>query len=80
MGPVLQFPPRHVSRILVPLAFLLLTALAWLAAPATLGRKLTPWEVLVVLAVLLGVGAWRRRQRLRRERQEMESMRDSALW
>ena len=69
---------------LTPIATLvvavLLGALLWLAAPVTIGRALKPWETLVSAIVLLALLEWLRVRRLRREREQTESLRDSALW
>jgi len=59
---------------------LLLGALLWFAAPIGIGRALRPWEALVVAVVILALLEWRRERRLRREREQVESMRNSALW
>ncbi|WP_143762921.1 hypothetical protein [Ramlibacter tataouinensis] len=69
-----------LSRARFLIAVLVLPALLWLAAFVTLGRHLKVWEgaaIVVACPVLL---AWLRGRQLRRERQELESMRDSALW
>ena len=58
----------------------LLGALLWLAAPTAIGRALRPWEAFVSAAVLLALLEWLRGRRLRREREQTESLRDSALW
>ncbi|TFY99901.1 hypothetical protein [Ramlibacter rhizophilus] len=63
--------------VLVPLS---VAALLWLAAPAWLSRELQGWELLLATAVAwLLAAAWRRRM-LRRQREQIESLRDSALW
>jgi len=59
---------------------LLLGALLWLAAPIAAGRALRLWEALVAALVILALLEWWRGRRLRRERKQVESMRDSALW
>lgn len=68
------------SQILVVLGSLAVTLLAWLAGPSAIGRSLKAWELALVAAVALGLLQWRRERRLRRQRQELESIRDSALW
>jgi hypothetical protein len=70
----------HRNRYFVPLGVLVSTALAWLCARYLFGRTLNPLEVLLIALVALAVFAWWRARRLRIERQEEESMRDSALW
>lgn len=54
--------------------------LLWLAAPTAIGRALKPWEALVSAVVLLALLEWLRVRRIRREREQTESLRDSALW
>jgi membrane protein implicated in regulation of membrane protease activity len=61
-------------------AAILLAAMLWLAAPAVIGRALRPWEVSVAAAMVLAILQWLRVRRLRREREQTESLRDSALW
>ncbi len=87
-----RFVASHVENGLVtirtmrltPIATLvvavLLGALLWLAAPAAIGRALKPWEALVCAVVLLALLEWLRVRSLRREREQTESLRDSALW
>jgi uncharacterized membrane protein YdbT with pleckstrin-like domain len=59
---------------------LLLGALLWVAAPIGIGRALRLWEMFVLAAIVLVLLEWWRGRRLRREREQVESMRDSALW
>jgi Flp pilus assembly protein TadB len=59
---------------------ILLGALLWLAAPVALGRALRPWEACVATAVILLLLEWWRGRRRRQEHEQIESMRDSALW
>ena len=59
---------------------LLLGALLWVAAPIAIDRALSPWEAFVVAVVILALLEWWRGRRLRREREQVESMRNSALW
>ena len=63
------------------IAFLILVVgLFWVIAPMVIGRSLGPWEIsLVAVVVVAMVWAWRWRQQ-RQKRQELESLRDSALW
>lgn len=63
-----------------PIAALVVAVLLWLAAPAAIGRALKPWEAVVSAAVVLALLEWLRVRRLRREREQTESLRDSALW
>jgi len=59
---------------------LLAAAVAWVVAPAAMGRSLKGWEVIAIGAAALGLLQWRRQRRLRLQRQALESIRDSALW
>lgn len=59
---------------------LLLVALLCVIAPSAIGRALRPWEVIVAAPVILALLEWWRGCRVRREREQVESMRDSALW
>jgi Flp pilus assembly protein TadB len=68
------------SQILVVLGALVVTLLAWLVGPPAIGRSLKIWELAVIAAVALGLLQWQRQRRLRRDRQALESIRDSALW
>ena len=75
--------PRHCmfsSQFLVVLGSAAVTLLAWLVGPPAIGRSLKSWELVLVAAVALGLLQWQRQRRLRRHRQEIESIRDSALW
>ncbi|NPC58388.1 hypothetical protein [Caenimonas soli] len=58
----------------------LLGGLLWLAAPVAIGRALRPWEALAGAAAILALLEWWRGRRLRREREQIDSLRDSALW
>jgi uncharacterized membrane protein len=68
------------TKRFTPIAALIVAVLLWLAAPAAIGRALKPWEAVVSAAVVLALLEWLRVRRLRREREQTESMRDSALW
>jgi Flp pilus assembly protein TadB len=68
------------SRLVVLLGSVAVTVLAWFLAPSALGRSLRVWELALIAAVVLGLLEWQRQRRLRRYRQELESIRDSALW
>ncbi|OOG40480.1 hypothetical protein B0B52_13335 [Polaromonas sp. A23] len=58
----------------------LLGALLWAVAPVAMGRPLMLWEgVVVAVAIFALLELWRR-HRLWREREQTESLRDSALW
>ena len=59
---------------------LLVAAAGWFFAPAVLGRSLAPWEALVPGGIAFGLLHWLRGRNQRRQRQVVESMRDSALW
>lgn len=61
-------------------AAVLLGVLLWVAVPAAIGRPLRLWEALVLSAAALALLELWRRLRLRREREQTESLRDSALW
>jgi membrane protein implicated in regulation of membrane protease activity len=58
----------------------LLGALLWAVLPAGMGRPLGLWEAFVVTAAIVVLLEWLRRRRLWRKREEIESLRDSALW
>ena len=77
---LVTFRTMRLTPIATFVVAVLLGALLWLAAPAAIGRALKPWEALVSAAVLLALLEWLRVRRLRREREQTESMRDSALW
>ncbi|MGZ5178917.1 MAG: hypothetical protein ACXWC2_00455 [Ramlibacter sp.] len=69
-----------LSRTMVFAVSLLVAAIAWVVAPAAVGRSLKAWEVIAIGAAILGLLQWRRQRRLRLQRQALESIRDSALW
>jgi hypothetical protein len=87
-----QFAASHVENGLVTIRTLLFTpigtfvlavllgALLWALAPAFMGRSFRLWEALVVAVAILVLLEWWRRRRLWREREQTESLRDSALW
>ena len=77
---LVTFRTMRLTPIATFVVAVLLGALLWLAAPAAIGRALKPWEARVSAAVLLALLEWLRVRRLRREREQTESMRDSALW
>ena len=58
----------------------LLGALFWAVAPAAMDRPLRLWEGVVVAVAIFALLEWWRRHRLWREREQTESLRDSALW
>jgi Flp pilus assembly protein TadB len=68
------------SRAFVPVASLLVTCALWLLAPFILGRNIRSLELVLLAVVTLALFAFWRIRRLRTERMETESMRDSALW
>lgn len=70
----------HLTPMASVVVALLLAALLWLAAPVAIGRALKPWEALVFAAAIFAFLEWWRERRLRRERLQTESLRDSALW
>jgi len=74
--------PRTIRVTLIATLVLaaLLGAALWLAASAITGRPLNIWEACVVSAAALAVFEWWRGRRLRRLREQIESLRDSALW
>jgi len=59
---------------------ILLGALLWALAPALIGRSFRLWEAFVAAAAILVLLEWWRRRWLWREREQTESLRDSALW
>lgn len=66
---------------IVSVAFaLLLGVLLGGMAPIAIGRALRAWELIVLAAVILALLEWWRGRQLRREREQIEGMRDSALW
>lgn len=73
-------PRSHVPRISALLVSTALAAIFWFAAPLALGRELEAWEWALFAAALIGPWAWWRRRRIRREREYLENLRDSALW
>jgi hypothetical protein len=72
--------PMYRSRAFVPVAALLVTCALWLLAPFLLGRRFRPLELVLLVVVSAALFAIWRVRRLRMERMEAESMRDSALW
>lgn len=70
----------RLTLIATLVAAILLGAVIWLAAPVITGRTLNLWEACAVSAVILATFAWWRRRRLRRQREQIETLRDSALW
>ena len=58
----------------------LLGALLWALAPVAVGRPLSLWETFVATLAIVLLLEWWRRRRLWREREQLESLRDSALW
>jgi uncharacterized protein YjiS (DUF1127 family) len=64
-----------------PIAILIVViGLFWVIAPMAIGRSLATWEIaLVTVFVVAMQWAWRWRQQ-RQKRQELEGLRDSALW
>jgi hypothetical protein len=57
-----------------------ITAVAWLAAPSLIARELAHWELGVLAALAWGAAhSWRKRL-LRKRRECIEQLRDSALW
>ena len=66
---------------LAPVAVSVMLGFAlWALAPLLAGREFQPREVLVIAALAGPLLEWARRRWLRRERQAIESLRDSALW
>jgi membrane protein implicated in regulation of membrane protease activity len=78
-GPV-NFQNMRLTLIVNLVAAILLGALLWVAAPAVAGRPLRLWEVFMVAAAALALLELWRGHRQRREREQNESLRDSALW
>jgi hypothetical protein len=69
-----------VFRLLAVLFLSGFAAALWFGAPVALGRNVKPWEFVAAAVVVLGLLAWWRARRWRREREHIENMRDSALW
>jgi len=77
---LVSFRTIHLTPIATAALAVLLATLLWLSAPVAIGRMLRPWEALLVAAGILALLEWWRGRRLRRQREQIESMRDSALW
>jgi hypothetical protein len=75
-----SFRSIHLTPVATAAVAALLAALLWLSAPAAIGRMLRPSEALLAAAGILALLEWWRGRRLRRQREQIESMRDSALW
>ena len=58
----------------------LLGALLWVVIPVVTGHPLRLWEVLVAAAAILALLEWWRARQIRREHEQTENLRDSALW
>ncbi len=78
-GPV-NFQTMRPTLIVNLVAAVLFGLLLWVALPSAIGRPLRLWEVLVLAAAALALLELWRGRRLRREREQTESLRDSALW
>lgn len=70
----------RLTPIIILLLAVSLGVLLWAVAPAVMGRPLMLWEALLLIAAIMVLLAWWRRRRLWREREQLESLRDSALW
>lgn len=75
-----MFPRTIRVTLIATLVLAMLGAVLWLAVSALAGRPLNIWEACAVSAAVLAVFEWWRGRRLRRQRQRIESLRDSALW
>jgi membrane protein implicated in regulation of membrane protease activity len=75
-----NFQTMRLTLIANLVAAVLLGVLLWVAVPAAIGRPLRLWEALVLAAGALALLVLWRGRRLRREREQTESLRDSALW
>ena len=74
-------PTALRSTPIAPLAAAAFLALAlWTLAPLVVGREARAPELLMAGAGIAVALEWLRRRLLRRERQYLESLRDSALW
>jgi hypothetical protein len=78
-GPV-NFQTMRYTLIVNLVAAAVLGAVLWVALPDAIGRPLGFWAAFVVAAAALALLEWWRGRRLRREREQTESLRDSALW
>lgn len=76
----MSFRTMRLTPIATLVVAVLLGALLWVAVPVAIGRPLRLWEAVVVSAAILALLEWWRRRWLRREREQTESLRDSALW
>lgn len=70
-------PSMLISTVIFALA---LGVVLWVAASAITGSSLNIWEVCVVLAAVVAVLGWWRRRLARLRREQIDSLRDSALW
>lgn len=77
---LVSFRTTPLTLIAMLAVAVLLGALLLVAVPVVMGRPLRLWEGFVVSAAILAVLEWWRGRRLRREREQIESLRDSALW
>ncbi|TWO68440.1 hypothetical protein FN976_22675 [Caenimonas sedimenti] len=68
------------SPLLTPVVSAMLALALWALAPFLLGRDFRTSELLLVAALAVPLLEWARRRWLRREREAIESLRDSALW
>jgi uncharacterized protein YjiS (DUF1127 family) len=75
----------HIRTILLtPFASaalsLMVAALMWLLPPIVIGRPFSGWQILAtVIITMILLESWRWRQK-RETRQQLERLRDSALW
>lgn len=70
----------HLTPLATVVSSAVLALVLWGLAPVLVGREFHLRELLLLAALLVPLLEWRRRRALRRERQEIESLRDSALW
>lgn len=77
---MVPFRTMRLALITTLVVAVLLGALLWVAVPGVIGRPLRFWEALALPAAILALLAWWRGRRLRREREQIASLRDSALW
>lgn len=72
--------PLLLTRLLTVLAAALACGLLYFVFPWALGRDMNAWEVVAAAAVLVVGFEWLRARLQHRAQQELDSLRDSALW
>lgn len=70
----------HLTPIGNLVVAVLLGVLLWVTVSVVIGRPLRLWEAFIFAAAILALLEWWRGCQFRREREQTESLRDSALW